>query len=139
MQFTNSSIISWDDHLLFIQTIILSSGSQFRKRKASYVVGHCSFRNSSSKFGIRKGSHNTNADALSRCFSVAATGVVHGPTRDELLQAQLADPILSHLVTSFQKDSIRPQGGLWKQPQYRRWLQLWPSLSSKMVYCTGTI
>ena len=31
MQFTNSSIISWDDHLLFIQTIILSSGSQLRK------------------------------------------------------------------------------------------------------------
>ena len=27
----------------------------------------------------RKGSHNTNADALSCCFSVAATGVVHGP------------------------------------------------------------
>ena len=64
----------------------------------------------------RKGSHNTNADALSHCFSLAATGVVHGPTRDELLQAQLADLILSHLVTSFQKDSR----GLWKQPQYRR-------------------
>ena len=64
----------------------------------------------------RKGSHNTNADALSHCFSLAATGVVHGPTSYELLQAQLADPILSHLVTSFQKDSR----GLWKQPQYRR-------------------
>ena len=58
------------------------------------------------QFRYRKGSHNTNADALSRCFSVAATGVVHGPTRDELLQAQLADSILSHLVTSFQRDSI---------------------------------
>ena len=78
-----------------------------------------------------KGSHNTNADASSRCFSVTATGVVHGPTRDELLQAQLADPILSHLVTSFQRDSIRPQGGLWKQPRYRRWLQLWPHLVIK--------
>ena len=54
----------------------------------------------------RKGSHNINADALSHCLSVAATRVVHGFTRNELLQAHLADPILSHLVTSFQKDSI---------------------------------
>ena len=48
-----------------------------------------------------------------------------------MLQAQLVDPILSHLVTSFQRDSIQPQGGLWKQPQYRRWLQLWPQLVIK--------
>uniref|UniRef100_A0A1X7V9R9 Integrase zinc-binding domain-containing protein n=1 Tax=Amphimedon queenslandica TaxID=400682 RepID=A0A1X7V9R9_AMPQE len=43
----------------------------------------------------------------------------------------MADPILSQIITSLQKNSRKPQGGLWNQPQYRRWLQLWPQLLIK--------
>ena len=93
------------------------------------------------EFQIRyhKGSHNTNADALSHCFSVAPTGVVHGPTRDELLQAQLADPILSHLVTSFQRDHLTTRRAVEKNLSTGGGFSCGHSLSSKMVYCTGTI
>ena len=79
----------------------------------------------------RKGSQNSNADSLSRCVHSAATGIIQGCSKEELLQAQLADPILSKIITSLQKNSRKPQGGLWNQPQYRRWLQLWPQLLIK--------
>lgn len=77
----------------------------------------------------RKGSQNSNADALSRQPTIAVTEVLCGPsTNQELQQAQSADLVISKIISYLKCRQGRPQGAEWRHPQYRRWLQLWPQL-----------
>ena len=77
----------------------------------------------------RKGSQNSNADALSRQPTIAVTEVLCGPsTNQELQQAQSADLVISKIISYLKCRQGRPQSAEWRHPQYRRWLQLWPQL-----------
>ena len=81
------------------------------------------------KILYRKGTHNTNADALSQQPCTAATKVICGPSESELIKEQANDPILAKIISYLKTNSNKkPQGTEWKHPQYRRWLQLWPQL-----------
>jgi hypothetical protein len=77
----------------------------------------------------RKGSCNTNADALSR-QPCALTEIVCGPSEIELHQAQSSDPTIAKVVMQLQKHSGKPTGKEWAE-RYKRWLQLWPQLVLK--------
>ena len=90
------------------------------------------------KILYRKGTHNTNADALSRQPCTAATKVVCGPSESELIKEQANDPILANIISYLKTNSNKkPQGTEWKHPQYRSWLQLWPQLKLQngLLYC----
>ena len=81
------------------------------------------------KILYRRGTHNANADALSRQPCTAATKVICGPSESELIKEQTNDPILAKIISYLKTNgNKKPQGTEWKHPRYRRWLQLWPQL-----------
>ena len=80
----------------------------------------------------RKGSLNSNADALSRRVPhttvSAATQIPPQETIDELHQAQQNDTTTKILAEALKHPSKRPSGKNWKSPPLSRYRQLWPQL-----------
>ena len=79
------------------------------------------------KIVYRKGSANTNADALSRLPSIPCALTVFLPF-PELLQAQLQDPTISHVRHTILQSPNVPSDKRWSQPPLRRFKQLWKQL-----------
>jgi len=78
------------------------------------------------KFQIvyRKGSANTNGDALSQ-LPCAITVSLPSP---ELLQSQLQDSTISHVCNTILQSSNVPSDKTWNQPPLLRFKQLWKQL-----------
>ena len=77
----------------------------------------------------RKGSQNSNADALSRCHPQTekwAAVVAAGTDRNLLKIAQQNDPVLKEVLLALQTPDKRP--AQWKQQPLARYSQLWPQL-----------
>ena len=81
----------------------------------------------------RKGSLNSNADALSRrvlhTTVSAATQIPPQDTKDELRQAQQDDATIRKLADALKQPNKRPSGKIWKSPPLSRYRQLWPQLT----------
>ena len=82
------------------------------------------------KIVYRKGSANTNADALSRLPSNQCAVTVAMPTDSltSLQDAQLKDPIISQVHHMLSQSSEIPSDKMWNQPPLRRFKQLWKQL-----------
>jgi len=79
------------------------------------------------KIVYRKGSANTNADALSRLPSIPCALTVSLPP-PQLLQAQLEDPTISLVRHAVLQSSNAPSDKQWSRPPLRRFKQLWQQL-----------
>lgn len=81
----------------------------------------------------RRGSLNSNADALSRRVPhtavSAATQIQSKNTKDELRQAQQNDTIVRKLAEALKHPNRCPSGKIWKSPPLSRYRQLWPQLT----------
>ena len=82
----------------------------------------------------RKGSLNTNADALSRCVNPeavsASTQIQTRHTKEELITAQQNDPVVRELSQALHQNSAKPtKSGEWGQSPLIRYRQLWPQLT----------
>ena len=76
----------------------------------------------------RKGSQNSNADALSRCHPQTEkwTAVASGTDRNLLKLAQKNDPVLKEVLLALRTPVKKP--AQWKQQPLVRYSQLWPQL-----------
>jgi len=79
------------------------------------------------KIVYRKGSANSNADALSRLPLTPCTLTVSLHSQ-ELLQAQLQDPTISQVRQKILQSPDVPSDRRWSQPPLRRFKQLWKQL-----------
>ena len=82
----------------------------------------------------RKGSQNTNADALSRCTHpedvAAATQIQTHQSKEELIAAQQNDPVIKEISKALHQNSPRlAKNGKWAQSPLIRYRQLWPQLT----------
>ena len=81
----------------------------------------------------RKGSSNTNADALSRrsqphpTESTALTVAVESPK--ELAHCQQTDDVTRKLYDALHSSASTPTGKSWRQPPFHRYKQLWSQLT----------
>ena len=84
------------------------------------------------KIVYRKGSLNTNADALSRMPTIqvpcAFTMALPNHSVSDLRTAQLADDTLSVVLQARERSHDVPSGRKWRKPPLRRYWQLWKQL-----------
>ena len=82
------------------------------------------------KIVYRKGSVNTNADALSRLSPnrCAVTISMPSDSLSHLQDAQLKDPTISQVYHTLSESSGIPSDKKWNQPLLRRFKQLWKQL-----------
>ena len=82
----------------------------------------------------RRGTLNTNAEALSRCVNsedvAAATQIQTHQSKEELIAAQQNDPVIKEISQALHQNSPRPaKSGKWAQSPLIRYRQLWPQLT----------
>ena len=119
----------------------LSNGSMLRKWRACCAAGHCmAMQEYDFKIIYRKGTQNTNADALSwrdhiteEAHVTVTTGHAVQGIRRPILKAQQQDPVLKIALQSSSSNSSCPI--TWQQPQLCRYRPC--SYSYEMVQCTG--
>ena len=78
----------------------------------------------------RKGSLNSNADALSRrsdSLSAVTVAIPHDQLQD-IQSAQQCDEVLSKVCEARATSDVAPRAQEWNQHPYRRYRQLWPQL-----------
>ena len=78
----------------------------------------------------RKGSLNTNADALSRVETLPCSVTLSLPhhSNTELQAAQRADPAISKVLQAHSQASSPPPSREWRQYPLRRYVQMWRQL-----------
>ena len=93
----------------------------------------------------RKGSHNDNADALSRrretvgrASHLAATRSTTGVLTEQILIAQQKDDIIQQVYQALRLSVKQPTGTIWRKPPFSRYHQLWSQLKLRegVVYRT---
>ena len=81
----------------------------------------------------RKGSLNSNADALSRHEATqhisAATQIQVTESKEELREAQQADSNIRKLANALTRSNNQPTGKMWRHPPLSRYRQLWSQLT----------
>ena len=86
-----------------------------------------------------KGCQNGNANALSRSLPalpvVAATQFVPGPIKENIQQAQQADPTLQVVYEAVKKPKYRPTFRQWRGTPLSRYCKLW----SQLTLCDGVL
>ena len=81
----------------------------------------------------RKGSLNSNADALSRREATqhisAATQIQVTEAKEELREAQQADSNIRKVADALTRSNKQPTGKMWRHPPLSRYRQLWSQLT----------
>ena len=80
----------------------------------------------------RKGSVNTNADALSRrsySTQVAATQATSDVVKAEIREAQIDDPVTNHILHALSTSTQRPTRKQWYHPPLRHYRRIWSQLT----------